>query len=96
MFLWYDGDDATNAMMTMYNMIGLNMIDIENPAESSLVTKPLEQDTTVASSVGPVTGVWHGGGPKIAAPSGSGAEGAFVDFIDFIEIYTTCRTEAGE
>jgi hypothetical protein len=95
LLFWYRSDDSTHtAMMTMYNFIGRGVMDVDSPAESTLITKPLEEGTITDSALGPVTGTWHGGGPKIHG-AGDG-EAAFSDFVDWIQVYIACRGESPE
>jgi hypothetical protein len=90
-FTWVAGAEPShNSMLTMYNMIGLDMIDTVSPADSRLLTKPLEEDATASSSLGVSTGIFHAGGTKIAGTGGGEAEAAFVDFVDWISAYVAC------
>jgi hypothetical protein len=81
--------------MTMYNMIGLDMVDLDTPTESTLLTKPLTEGATqTISGFGDVTGIWHGGMSKISAADAP--EEAMVDFVDWIQYYVECRGESAE
>ena len=93
-FFWFGSDDErTNAMMTMYNMIGLEMIDLDTPTESTLLTKPLTEGATQAiDGFGDVIGIWHGGMSKMSAADAP--EEAMVDFVEWIQYYVECRGES--
>ena len=95
-FFWFGSDDPrTNAMMTMYNMLGLGMVNVDSPTESTLLTKPLVEGATQhVSGFGDVTGIWHGGGSKISADGSP--EDAMVDFVAWIHLYVACRTGESE
>ena len=80
-------------MMTMYNMLGLEMINVDVPTESTLLTKPLTEFTTQSiEDFGDVTGIWHGGMSKISAADAP--EEALLDFVDWIQYYVECRGES--
>ena len=82
-------------MMSMYNMIGLDMIDLDTPTESTLLTKPLlEGATQSVEGFGEVTGIWHGGSSKMG--TGDAPEEAMVNFVEWIQQYVECRGESVE
>jgi hypothetical protein len=74
---------------TMYSLIGIGAIDLDDPATSLLMTKPLEEGATVQTELGAVTGVFHGGGDKIHVEDGE-AEDTLYDFVDFVVQYAAC------
>jgi hypothetical protein len=41
---WEMGGDRQAALRTMYNMLGLKMVDTENPSASTMLTKPLAEE----------------------------------------------------
>jgi hypothetical protein len=78
-------------MMSMYSLIGTRVVDMNNPAASTVLTKPIAEGSTAESSLGWVTGVWHGGGPKFHTDGDR--EDAFFDFGSWIEQYEDCAGE---
>ena len=74
-------------------MIGLEMVNLDSPTESTLLTKPLtEWSTQVIDDFGEVTGIWHGGMSKISAADAP--EAAMIDFVNWIQYYVECRGES--
>jgi len=65
------------ALVSMYNLIGINAVDYDNPLQSMMILKPLHE------SVG---GVYHGGGAKFV----NKADEAYQDFALFVEQYSAC------
>ncbi len=72
---WNNPDHRTQGLNTMYNVVALGLVDIENPADSSLITKPLLENFTPSAVFGPNvtmpsmpansgTGIFHGGTSK--------------------------------
>ena len=78
--LWLP-DSADNAMAAMYNLIGLGALDVNNPAASRLITKPLDEA---------LGGVVHGGGPKIKSKS----EQTYIDYLAWATRYANCYKQA--
>lgn len=66
------------AKFTMYNLVGVQAIDVANPTNSTLLTKPL------AEAAG---GVWHGGGDKFQDTS----DQSYVDFLSWIKTFAKCK-----
>jgi len=66
------------AMLSMYNVIGLDVIDIDSPFDSLFITKP--------SSTTTMNGVDHGGGSKFYDIS----DQAYQDYRVWLELYTSC------
>jgi hypothetical protein len=93
-FFWFGSEDpTTNAMMTMYNMIGLEMVNLDDPTESTLLTKPLEAFTVQSiEGFGDVMGIDHGGGSKMTVEPAP--EDAMLDFVNWIQYYVECRGES--
>lgn len=83
---WY----TTTPKGTMFNVIGAGYIDVENPEQSRLVTKPLQEGLSVDSELGEFTGEWHGGGDKFKADGDTFNDEAFYDHVDFIAYYLDC------
>ena len=79
-------------MMSIYRLIGTQVVDMKNPAASTLLTKPIAEGSIAQSSLGWVTGVWHGGGPKFHTDGDR--EDAFFDFASWIEQYGDCAGES--
>ncbi len=89
-FEWTD-DEEQSLRNTMYNLIGLGTIDLDDPANSTLLTKPLAEDLSVVTTVGTSVGVFHGGGDKFYLNGdGEFTDEAFFDFLDWILAYKTC------
>lgn len=79
-------------MMSMYSLIGTRVVDMNNPAASTVLTNPTAECSTAESSLGWVTGVGHGGGPTFHTDGDP--EDAFFDFVNWIEQYEDCAGES--
>jgi hypothetical protein len=92
-FFWFGSDDdRTNAMMTMYNIIGMDLINLDSPPESRLLTKPLYDGMTqTVEGFGDIVGIEHAGGGKMG---GDAPEDAMLDFVEWIQYYVECRGES--
>jgi hypothetical protein len=89
----YGSDDATtHAMMSIYSLIGTQVVDMKNPAASTLLTKPIAEGSIAQSSLAWVTGLWHGGGPRLHTDGDR--EDALFDFGSWIEQYEDCAGES--
>lgn len=71
----YDGDRRS-----MYNIIGMKALDLKNPENSLLLTKPL------ATAEG---GVQHGGGDKIQNKE----EDTYKNILKWIQFYASCQNK---
>ncbi|RME27206.1 MAG: hypothetical protein D6798_05045 [Deltaproteobacteria bacterium] len=92
LFYAWTGDEAESSMLTMYNLIGLGDIDVDRPAESLLLTKPLAEGLSVDSSLGTSTGVYHGGSDKFTVDDSDVFDDpTFFDFAEWIGQYVECR-----
>ena len=85
----WNGDEADSSRQTMYNLIGLGTINPDNPASSTLLTKPLPEGLEVSTDAGTVTGTWHGGGTKFA----SSEDEDFRTTLAWVWAYTQCLAE---
>ena len=72
------GSVTRAAMRTMYNLIGLGAVNLDDTAASELITKPLAEDAG---------GIFHGGGDKIR----NRQEGAAQSFQRWLDDYAACR-----
>lgn len=89
----YGSDEpTTHAMMSIYSLIGTRMVDMNNPAASPVLTNPIAECSTAESSLGWVTGVGHGGGPRLHTDGDR--EDALFDFASGIEQYEDCAGES--
>ncbi len=92
-FEWTDDADQS-IRNTMYNLIGLGTIDLDDPANSTLLTKPLAEGLDVETTVGTSTGVFHGGGDKFSLDAdGEFTDETFFDFLTWILEYKTCLAQ---
>ena len=82
---WLEGSDSrTDAWETIHNLLALDAIDVENPAESLLILKPLDEDAG---------GVEHIGGTKLRDDT----DPAYDDFLRWLTQYAVCvRAEDGD
>ena len=64
----------------MYNIIGMKALDLKNPENSLLLTKPL------ATAEG---GVQHGGGDKIQNKE----EDTYKNILKWIQFYASCQNK---
>ncbi len=83
------GDEAESSRLTMYNLIGLGAIDIDDPVSSLLLTKPMAEGVTVSTDIGDIVGIWHGGSDKFE----DGEDETLHDFFSWIVSYAECRAE---
>ena len=82
--VWFRGPD--NQRNDDHNMLGLEMVDLEDPTQSTLLTKPLlEGAVQPVEGFGDVLGIWHGEGKM-----GPDAPAAMVDLYQF-KHYVECR-----
>lgn len=75
-----DGDaagESAASTRTMYNLLGLGVVDVEDPPESLLLLKPLSEAAG---------GVPHGGGAKFT----DRVDPTYQDFLVWIEHYAAC------
>jgi hypothetical protein len=72
------GDCGVASLMTMRNVIDLELVDVAQPESSLLLLKPLAED---------VGGLQHGGHDKFVGPD----DPAYVDFLYWIERYAECN-----
>lgn len=94
-FYVWDGDNHNSSRASMYNLIGMGAVDVVEPHQSTLITKPLQEGATVDTDIGEITGVWHGGTDKFKLTEtdagGVMEDEAFWDFVDWLELYAECR-----
>jgi hypothetical protein len=77
--LWIEvGDCEIGSLRTFRNAQEAGYLDPDDPMQSLLLLKPLEED---------LGGVEHGGNPKIHSTH----EGAYIDFVSFLARYAGCR-----
>jgi hypothetical protein len=89
-FEWTD-DPEVSIRLTMYNLIGLGAIDVDDPPNSKLITKPLAEDVEVTTEAGTSVGIWHGGGDKFHLDNDGGfTDPTYADFLDWILEYAAC------
>ena len=67
----------TASLVTMYNLIGMGAVNVEEPDQSLMILKPL------AKKLG---GLWHGGGDKF----NGFADEAYQDFMLWLDAYSSC------
>ena len=87
-----DMDHLRGAARTMYNLIGRGNINLSDPAQSMLLTKPLQEDLIRSTSLGDVTGSYHGGGDKFKVTEGvfDQNQATLDDFADWVGTYVAC------
>ncbi|MEW5850819.1 MAG: hypothetical protein AB2A00_18685 [Myxococcota bacterium] len=77
---FFEKEDTLEASLrSMYNVIGLGAVDVVNPAESTLLTKPLQGV------------VEHGGGDKFHDTG----DVTYQSFLSWIVEYSACRVPDG-
>ena len=69
---------ALASMQSMYNVIGMSVIDVQEPLKSLFLTKPASKTN--------LGGVTHGGGDKFYDAS----DDAYQDFRDWLFVYSSC------
>ena len=74
----YPAEGLIGAKFTMYNVIGINSLDVVTPVQSTLLTKPLAEDAG---------GVWHGGGDKFEDTK----DKSYIDFLAWIQQFAACK-----
>jgi hypothetical protein len=75
-----EGNCATSSIETLHQVVTLGLMDLENPTQSLLLRKPLDE---IAG------GVKHGGGNKFEDMS----DPAYQSFLDFIQRYADCQKQ---
>ncbi len=89
-FEWTD-DETQSARNTMYNLIGLGTINAEDPANSTLITKPLAEGLEVTTAAGTSLGIAHGGGDKFYLDTnGEFNDPTYDDYLEWILEYLSC------
>jgi hypothetical protein len=63
-------DPKAGPQLTLKWIMEKPYINIEALEESRLLTRPLEENTTVQTSLGKITGQWHGGGDRFVLVEG--------------------------
>jgi hypothetical protein len=77
--VWVDSDHGFEAKArTMYNVIGAGYMNVENPSQSLLILKPLDET---------LGGVYHDGGPKIHSLE----EATYLAYVHWAETYAACQ-----
>ena len=77
--LWIEvGECEIGSLKTFRNAEVAGYLDPNDPMQSLLLLKPLDED---------LGGIEHGGNPKIHTTH----EGAYIDFVGFLERYAGCR-----
>ena len=81
-------NDLAAARMTLLAVLQQGLVDAENPEESRLLTKPLQEGTSVETPFGTATGVVHTGGTVFEAGEGDDWAG----LVDWVGFYHACLT----
>jgi hypothetical protein len=77
--LWVDPNHGYEAKArTMYNVIGAGYMNVENPSQSMMILKPLEET---------IGGVYHDGGPKIHTLD----EPTYIAYLHWAETWAACQ-----
>ncbi len=77
--VWVDPEHGLEAKArTMYNVIGAGYMNVENPSQSQLILKPLDEA---------LGGVYHDGGPKIHSLE----EATYAAYLHWAETYAACQ-----
>ena len=78
-------DLAAGPAVTLSGLVEHFLISLPEPATSKILTRPLRQGETAETSLGEVTGVWHGGG-DLWEPDTPALQSA----ADWVLDYTDC------
>lgn len=91
-YVWAEEDDALSSLLTMYNVLGLDLVDRTDPAASPLLTKPLAEGYAATTALGTVTGVFHGGGDKFPPDeAGELHDRSMPDFVAWVQQVVECQ-----